>query len=75
MPRQQNPRLHCSQVSWEFEHSDENGRPEVYYITEMWGPGKEYRVEDIYAYSTRDPSEDHLGMVRSAFSRMIDKVR
>ena len=75
MPKQQNPRLHVSQVSWEFEHSDEYGNPEVYYITEMWGPGNEYRVEDIYAYSTREPREDHLSKVRSAFSRMIQKVR
>jgi hypothetical protein len=75
MPKQQNPRLHCSQVSWEFEHSDEYGNPEVYYITEMWGPGNEYRVEDIYAYSTREPRVDHLSKVRSAFSRMIQKVR
>ena len=75
MPKQQNPRHHVSQVSWEFEHSNEWGSPEVYYITEMWGPGKEYRVDDIYSYSTREPREDHLEKVRNAFQRMVSKVR
>ena len=75
MSKQQNPRHHVSQVSWEFEHSDERGNPEVYYINEVWGPGKEYRVDDIYSYSTREPSPDHLKKVRHAFSRMVDKVR
>jgi hypothetical protein len=75
MSKQQNPRHHVSQVSWEFEYSDERGNPEVYYITEMWGPGKEYRVDDIYSYSTREPHPDHLSKVRSAFQRMVEKVR
>ena len=75
MPKQQNPRLHCSQVSWEFEHSNENGTPEVYYITEMWGPGEQYRVEDIYPYGTRDIEPAHREKVLNAFSRVIEKVR
>ena len=71
MPKQQNPRLHCSQVSWEFEHSDENGNPEVYYITEMWGPNEQYRVEDIYSYSTRTPNPHHLEKVIKRFQSTV----
>lgn len=73
MAPQKNPRLHCSQVSWEFEHSDENGNPEVYYICEMWGPGEQYRVEDIYAYSTRNPDPDHLDKVVRKFQSTVTR--
>lgn len=75
MPKQQNPRLHCSQVSWEFEFQNENGTPEVYYITEMWGPGETYRVEDVYPYGTRDMVGSHREKVLRAFSNMVEKVR
>ena len=48
MPKLPNPRPHITQRSWEFESKNERNRDEVYYITELVGPGDKYEIVDVH---------------------------
>ena len=68
MSKLPNPRPHITQRSWEFESKNERGRDEVYYITEMVGPGDKYEIVDVHGYSSI-PSEEHSRKIIERFIR------
>ena len=65
-----NPRPHVMQRSWEYEHKNERGRDEIYYITELIGPGDKYEIVDVHGYTSR-PDERHVKKVINDFRRAI----
>ena len=71
MPKLPNPRPHVTQRSWEFEFKNERNRDEVYYITELVGPGDKYEIVDVHGYSSK-LSKGHRKKVIEQFLRIID---
>ena len=71
MPKLPNPRPHITQRSWEFESRNERNRDEIYYITELVGPGDKYEIVDVHGYSST-LSEEHRKKVIAQFLRAID---
>jgi len=68
MSKLPNPRPHITQRSWEFESKNERNRDEVYYITEMVGPGEKYEIVDVHGYSSI-PTEEHARRIIDRFMR------
>ena len=73
MSKLPNPRPHITQRSWEFEPKNERNRDEVYYITEMVGPGEKYEIVDVHGYSSI-PTEEHTRRVIDRFMRATSKT-